>query len=198
MRKELPLGREQDRQDEAEGGLSSTITLCPLSLATALTFPLLGWPLSNVSTALTFTLSLVQHSGFSVPKKSGKAKPGSSCSGNPSHGGLYLVVLQVNKSWCEIRKQTWGVGVGTELWELVCPQPGLCNLKFGRAGPRAAEPRAELAKYLRGGRTELETWNRPHCSTECLVCGISCRNELTSHMFQHPTPLILNFTKKGN
>lgn len=67
VRKELPLDREQDRQDEAEGGLSSTITLCPLSLATALTFPLLGWPLSNVSTALTFTLSLVQHSGFSVP-----------------------------------------------------------------------------------------------------------------------------------
>lgn len=69
MRKELPLDREQDRQDEAEGGLSSTITLCPLSLATALTFPLLGWPLSNVSTALTFTLSLVQHSGFSVPEE---------------------------------------------------------------------------------------------------------------------------------
>lgn len=85
VRKELPLDRQQDRQDGAEGGLSSTTTLCPLPLATAPTFPLLGWPLSNVSTALTFTLSLVQHSGFSVPKNSGKAEAGSSCSGK---GGL--------------------------------------------------------------------------------------------------------------
>lgn len=116
MRKELPLDRQQDRQVEAWGGLSSTAALCPLPLATALTFPLLGWPLSNVSTALTFTLSLVQHSGFSVPKKSGKAEPGSSCSGkgeegwSPSRGGLCLAILQVNKSWYGIRKQTWDVG----------------------------------------------------------------------------------------
>lgn len=116
VRKELSLDREQDRQDEAEGGLSSSASLSPLPLATAPTFPLLGWPLSNVSTALAFTLSLVQHSGFSVPKKSGKAEPGSSCSGeggwSPSHGGLCLVVLQVNKSWCGIRNQTWDVGWG--------------------------------------------------------------------------------------
>lgn len=80
MRKELPLDRDRT-EGEAEGGLSSTTTLCPLPLAAALTFPLLGWPLSNVSTALTFTLSLVQHSGFSVPKNRGKAESGSSCSG---------------------------------------------------------------------------------------------------------------------
>lgn len=62
------------------------------------------------------------------------------------------------------------MGVGTGLWELVCPQPSLCNPKFVRAGPRAAEPKAELVKYLRWGRTELEMWNHPQCSSECLVC----------------------------
>lgn len=86
------------------------------------------------------------------------------------------------------------MGVETELWELMCPQPGLCNPKFRRTGPFAAQPRAELVKYLRWGRTELETWNHPQFSNVCM----SCKNELTSRMFQYLTPLIPNFTRKGN
>lgn len=103
------------------------------------------------------------------PKKSGKAEPGNSCSGKRG--------LEPFPGWavpcCPAGEQilVWnlkanmgcGMGVGTELWELVCPQPGLCNLKFGRAGPRAAQPRAELVEYLRWGRTELETWNHRRC-----------------------------------
>lgn len=84
---------------------------CPLLLATALTFPLLGWPLSNVSTALTFTLSLLQHSGFSVTKKEWESRAWQQLL-ESFHGGLCLVVLQVNKSWFGIQEQTWDVGWG--------------------------------------------------------------------------------------
>ncbi|XP_074892606.1 ORM1-like protein 3 isoform X1 [Buteo buteo] len=52
--------REQDAKDRAEEGLGSTITARCLPLTTVTTFPLLGRTPSNVSTVLTFTLSLFQ------------------------------------------------------------------------------------------------------------------------------------------
>lgn len=74
----------------------------------------------------------------------------------------------------------------------------LVQSKIWESWAKGCRAQGSAGEIFKVGRTELETWNHSHCSSECLVC-LYVLQELINLLYvlaSHPP--IPYFTRKGN
>lgn len=80
---------------------------------------------------------------------------------SPSDGGLCLIVLQVNKSWCGVRKQTWDVGGRDRALRVRVPSARLVQPKIWESWAKGCRAQGRAGEIFKMGKDRAGDMESP-------------------------------------